>query len=56
MVAILQLAIEIYHQVQRISNPEWEAVRKEVLEELGLGEDALPELVGVILECYQASP
>jgi len=52
MVAILQLAIHIYYVDQRMDNPEWPAVRKEVLDELGLGTDTLPELVDVILDRY----
>ncbi|MFZ4535445.1 HDOD domain-containing protein [Propionivibrio sp.] len=52
MVAILQLAIHFYHLNQRINNPEWDGVRHEVLDELGLGEDTLPELFDVILERY----
>lgn len=52
MVAILQLAINIYHQDQRLSNPEWETVKRDVLEELGLSEDTMPEMVDVILEEY----
>jgi HD-like signal output (HDOD) protein len=55
MVAILQLAINIYHQNQRIDNPEWEVVRKDVLEELGLSEAALPEVIDVILERYHGT-
>jgi hypothetical protein len=47
-----QLAIHIYYLDQRINNPEWLVVRDEVLDELGLGADALPELVDVILDCY----
>jgi hypothetical protein len=46
------LAIHIYYLDQRINNPEWLVVRDEVLDELGLGADALPELVDVILDCY----
>jgi HD-like signal output (HDOD) protein len=52
MVAILQLAINVYHQDQRLSNPEWDAVKKDVLEELGLSVDTMPEMVDVILEEY----
>ena len=52
MVAILQLAIHIYYLDQRINNPEWLVVRDEVLDELGLGADTLPERVDVILDCY----
>jgi len=54
MVAILQLAIQIYHQDQRMSNPEWDSVRGDVLDELGLSDDTLPELVDIILEDYHS--
>lgn len=54
MVAILQLAIEIYYRDQRVPNPEWERVQADVLPELGLGEDSLPEFVDVIIERYHA--
>lgn len=52
MVAILQLAIEIYYREQRIHNAEWDRVKEEVLPELGLGEDSLPEFVDVIIERF----
>jgi len=52
MVAILQLAIEIYYREQRIRNAEWDRVKDEVLPELGLGEDSLPEFVDVIIERF----
>ena len=52
MVAILQLAIQIYYLDQRLDNPEWPSVREAVLEELGLHSEALPELIDVILERY----
>jgi len=55
MVAILQLAIEIYYREQRIRNTEWDRVKDEVLPELGLGEDSLPEFVDVIIERFQAT-
>jgi len=48
MVAILQLAIELYYRDQRVDNPEWELVRDDVLPELGLNEDAFPEFVDII--------
>jgi HD-like signal output (HDOD) protein len=54
MVAILQLAIEIYYRDQRIDNPEWGPVKDEVLPELGLNEEALPEFVDVIVERFQS--
>ena len=52
MVAILQLAIEIFHVDQRIPNNEWDAVRSEVLPELGLSDDTLPEFIDIVLERF----
>jgi len=52
MVAILQLAIHIYSLDQRLGNPEWSKSSKDVLDELGLSEDSLPELLDVVLERY----
>lgn len=52
MVAILQLAIEIYYRDQRVPNREWSVVGDEVLGELGVHPDDAPELVDVILERY----
>lgn len=54
MVAILQLAEEIYYRDQRVVNTEWDRVKPEVLPELGLNEDALPEFVDVILERFHS--
>jgi HD-like signal output (HDOD) protein len=54
MVAILQLAIEIYYRDQGMSNPEWSTVYPEVLDELGLREESLPELVDEILDRYHS--
>ncbi|MGE5471552.1 MAG: HDOD domain-containing protein [Bacteroidota bacterium] len=56
MVAIIQLAVEIHQREQRIRNTEWDRIKLEVLPELGLGEDTLPEFVDVILERFQAAP
>lgn len=56
MVAILQLAIDIYHRDQRILNPEWDHIKADVLLELGLSDEALPEFVDVILERYNSAP
>jgi HD-like signal output (HDOD) protein len=53
MVAILQLAIDVYYRTQRVPNPEWDQVKAEVLTELGLSEEGLPEFVDVILERFQ---
>ncbi len=54
MVAILQLAVEIYYQTQRVDNPEWPGIRDEVLPELGLSTDSLPEFVDIVTERYHA--
>jgi HD-like signal output (HDOD) protein len=52
MVAILQLAIHIYSLDHRLTNPEWSSAAPEVLDELGLSEDSLPELIDIVLERY----
>ena len=52
MVAILQFAIQLYSLDQGVSNAEWSQVGAEVLDELGLREEFLPELVDVILDRY----
>lgn len=52
MVAILQLAIHLYHEDQRLQYQDWTLVAKDVLEELGLSEDTLPELMDVVIERY----
>lgn len=55
MIAILQLAIEIYYRDQHVPNPEWARIKDEVLPELGLGEDTLPEFVDIVIERFHAS-
>lgn len=55
MVAILQLAIHIYCHDRRIDNAEWKSVQKEVLDELGMHESALPEFIDIIFERYHVS-
>jgi hypothetical protein len=55
MVSILQLAIYVYCRDLNIGNAEWEFVRKEVLEELGIHEQELPELIDVVLERYNSA-
>ena len=55
MVAILQLAFEIYYREERISNPEWALVGGDVLNQLDLSEDALSELVDVVVDRYNVS-
>jgi HD-like signal output (HDOD) protein len=52
MVAILQLAIEIYHVDQQIENPEWHEIQATVLSELGFREDSLSEFIDDILERF----
>ncbi|MDD2740880.1 MAG: HDOD domain-containing protein [Rhodocyclaceae bacterium] len=56
MVAILQLASELYYREQRVPNPEWDLVKLEVLPELGLDEDALLEFADIITERFHAEP
>ncbi len=56
MVAILQLAIHIYHLDRHVDDPEWESIRSDVLDELGLREDTLPELIDIVLEQHHATP
>jgi hypothetical protein len=51
-VAILQLAIHLYHEDQRLHYQDWTLVAKDVLEELGLSEDTLPELMDIVIERY----
>lgn len=55
MVAILQLAMHLYHLNLHLPNPEWETVETEVLDELGLREDTLPELIDIVLEQHHAA-
>jgi HD-like signal output (HDOD) protein len=55
MVAILQLAIEIYFVDQHISNADWNAVCGDVLPELGLSEAALPEFIDIVLERFHGT-
>ena len=55
MVSILQLAMHLYHYDHGIFDPEWEANSACVLDELGIREDYLPELIDSILENYHAS-
>jgi len=54
MVAILQFAIQLYSLDRGFGNAEWVAVSAEVLDELGLREEFLPELVDVILDHYHS--
>ncbi|MBL8450129.1 MAG: HDOD domain-containing protein [Dechloromonas sp.] len=54
MVAILQLAIEIFYRDQHVKNTEWDRVKEDVLIELGLRDDALPEFIDDILEAFHA--
>ena len=54
MAAILQLAIQLYYEELHLDNPEWASVHDEVLEELGLSADSLPELCDVVRERYHA--
>lgn len=55
MVAILQLAIHIHCQDQEIDNAEWTSARKDVLDELGVHEDELPDLIDLVLDRYNCT-
>lgn len=55
MVAVLQLAIEIYFVDQHIPNPEWDAVYGNVLPELGLSDETLPEFIDIVLERFHGT-
>ena len=52
MVAILQLAIQLYYQDQHVENSEWGGIALDVADELGLRADGLPEFMDEILEHY----
>lgn len=52
MVAIIALAIEIYTRDQHHENAEWGLRADDVLAELGLSEETLPEFVDVVLERF----
>lgn len=52
MVAILQLAIEVFYRDQHVDNAEWTEVSEEVLSELGIHPDDFEERVDVILERF----
>lgn len=55
MAAILQLAIDFYQRIQRAENPDWPALQDEVLGELGLTADGLPEFADIVLERFDAA-
>lgn len=52
MVAILQMATQLYYLDRGVENPEWPEIKALVLGELGLHEDALPEFCDVMLERF----
>jgi HD-like signal output (HDOD) protein len=52
MVAILQLAIQLYYLDQQTDNPEWTAIGFDVADELGMHTEDLPEFMDDILERY----
>ncbi|WP_153111706.1 HDOD domain-containing protein [Propionivibrio limicola] len=54
MVAILQLAIQMYYHDLHQPYPEWAGVRADVIEELGLGDETLPEFIDVVLDRYHS--
>lgn len=52
MVAILQLAIQLYYMDQRVENTEWATISGDVADELGLHAEDLPEFMDEILNRY----
>lgn len=56
LVAILLLAIDIYCRDQRLLNPEWDRIKPDVLPELGLDDESLPEFIDIVLERYNVVP
>lgn len=54
MVAIVQLAVELYYRTQHVDNPEWADIASEVLPELGLCAETLPEFADIVIERYHA--
>lgn len=52
MVAIVQLATEIYYRDLHVDNPEWERIQEDVLPELGLDQDSLPEFMDIVIERF----
>src|SRR5574343_1233138 len=52
MLAIIQLATDIYSRDQRVPNADWDGFKDEVLSGLGLGEDTLPEFIDIVLERF----
>ncbi len=52
MAAILQLAFEMHYRDMRLPNPEWEGVSHEVLAELGLSDETLPEFIDIVNERF----
>lgn len=52
MVAILQLAIHIYYIDRHLNDDEWPECKAAVMEELGFGENTLPEFIDEVIERY----
>lgn len=52
MAAILQLAIDIHHRCLGTPNPDWPNFAVDVLGELGLSDEGLPEFVDIIVERF----
>lgn len=55
MVAILQLANYIYYSNQHLDYPDWDSIKDAVMDELGLGEETLPEFMDIIRERYHSA-
>ena len=54
LVAILQLAVYLYHRINQTEYPHWKKIRKEVLLELGIHPDEEQEYYEEIIEQFMA--
>lgn len=55
VIAILQLAIELFSQDQALANPDWSVYEQTVIEELGLHPDDLLEFSDEVMDAYRAN-
>jgi len=53
LAAIIQMAIHAYHRYLHLDDPDWARVEPDVLEELGIHADSLPEYMDELLERFQ---
>ena len=55
MVAILQMATQIYYSDLHLENPDWASVRDAVLGELCIPGSALPDFTDTVLDRFHCS-